>query len=129
MQETRESEPSSTTLVVCDDDGTLLRLRDYLVRVGFSVLATRSLEHAWREAQRCAALVLMADDFDTGEVAAGLLRMLATPPNPFVIIVSSMRQQFEAVALFERPGSLVIIPKPAWGWTIVDLLRGRGREA
>jgi len=73
-------------------------------------------------------MVLLADDFDPGDVVAGLLGMLARPPTPFVIIVTSARRQLEPIALFEQADSVVIIPRPAWGWTIVDLLRGRRRR-
>ena len=125
IPEARDREPTPATLVVCDDDGTLLRLREYLTKAGFSFRGARKLADAWRQARSCASMVLMADDFDTGEVVAGMLGMLARPPKPFVVIVTSARRQLEPIALLEQPGSVVIIPRPAWGWTIVDLLRGR----
>ena len=83
--------PSPATLVVSDDDGTLLRLREYLTKAGFTFRGARRLSDAWREARTCASMVLMADDFDPGEVVAGLLAVLARPSKPFVVIVTSTR--------------------------------------
>src|SRR5688572_4936601 len=87
--------PSDTTLVVCDDDDTLVRLRDYLGRSGVPTKATRRLEVAWAEAASCAALVLLPDDFDTGAVSDGLCRVLSRWPCPLVIIVTAVRQHLE----------------------------------
>jgi hypothetical protein len=124
--QTPTSRSTSTTLIVCDDDTTLIRLRHYLERGGVRARATRLLQDAWREAPRCAALVLMADDFDLREVAAGLYGLCSRSPTPFVIIVTSVRQHFEpTIQSFDHPESVVIIPKPAWGWTILDLIRSR----
>src|SRR6187401_848663 len=53
--QTPTSRSTSTTLIVCDDDTTLIRLRHYLERGGVRARATRLLQDAWREAPRCAA--------------------------------------------------------------------------
>jgi hypothetical protein len=114
----------SSALLVCDDDDTLIRLRDYLVRAGVPTRATRQLAEAWQPASG-EAIVLLPDDFDTGEVTDGLSRLLSCPPAPFVILVTAGPRLFEP--LIQSLGSLdsvVIMPKPVWGWTILELLRG-----
>jgi hypothetical protein len=118
--------PSPPTLVVCDDDDTLIRLRDYLVRAGVETRATRRLGDAWgRPASEC--IVLLPDDFNAGEVTDGLVQLLSSASSPFVIVVTADPRLYEP--LIESLGnreSVVIMPKPVWGWTILDLLRQRG---
>jgi hypothetical protein len=112
-----------STLVVCDDDDTLLRLRDYLSRAGVQTRATRQLTDVRKPSSE--AIVLLPDDFDVREVTDGLTRLLSRPQVPFLIIVTAGPRLFES--LIEKLGkadSVVIIPKPVWGWTILDLLRG-----
>jgi hypothetical protein len=115
-------------MIVCDDDDTLIRLRDYLVRAGVQTLATRRLADAW-EQPTSLSIVLMPDDFDAGEVTDGLCHLLARTPNAIVIIVTAVPRLFEPlIESLVNPESFVIMPKPVWGWTILDLLRqGSGR--
>jgi len=112
-----------SALVVCDDDDTLLRLRDYLLRAGVQTRATRRLCDAWQASGE--AIVLLPDDFDTGEVTDGLSRVLSRSPAPFIIIVTAVARLFEPlIQSLDSAHSVVIMPKPVWGWTILDLLRG-----
>jgi len=112
-----------STLVVGDDDDTLLRLRDYLVGAGVQTRATRQLTHLWKPSSE--AIVLMPDDFDAGEVSDALRRLLSRPQPPFLIIVTAGPRLFALLReSLGKTDSVVIIPKPVWGWTILDLLRG-----
>jgi len=114
----------SSALVVGDDDDTLLRLRDYLVRAGVQTRATRQLDDAWKSPSS-QGIVLLPDDFDAGEVTDGLTRLLSRPPAPFIIIVTAGPRLFEPlIEGLGSPLSVVVMPKPVWGWTILDLLRG-----
>jgi hypothetical protein len=111
-----------SALVVGDDDDTLLRLRDYLLRAGVPTRATRSLCDAWSSSGE--AIVLLPDDFDSGEVTDGLSRVLSRPPVPFIIIVTAAARLFEPlIQSLDSAHSVVVMPKPVWGWTILDLLR------
>ena len=119
---------SLTALIVCDDDDTLIRLREYLTRAGVEARATRRLSDAWGE-RASGAVVLMPDDFDMGEVTDCLRRLLSRVPAPLVIVVTAAPSRFEPlVRRFGAPNSVVVMPKPVWGWTILDLLRSRGGE-
>jgi hypothetical protein len=127
---TQSSSTDPRTLVVGDDDDTLIRLRDYLVRAGVEARATRQLAEAWtRPASEC--IVLLPDDFNAGEVTDGLVQLLSSASSPFLIVVTACPRLYEP--LIESLGnreSVVIMPKPVWGWTILDLLRqGRGTTA
>jgi hypothetical protein len=111
-----------STLVVCDHDDTLLRLRDYLGQAGVQTRATRQLADVWKPSGE--AIVLLPDDFDVGDVTDGLSRLLVRPQAPFLIIVTAGPRLFAPlIATLGKADSVVLIPKPVWGWTILDLLR------
>jgi hypothetical protein len=120
---TERAEPKPSALIVSDDDDTLLRLRDYLVRAGVETEATRRLGDVWgRSASQ--SIVLLPDDFDAGEVTGGLEQLLLRASSPFVIIVTAGPRSYEPlIESLGNPPSVVIVPKPVWGWTILDLLR------
>jgi hypothetical protein len=121
-------EPNLCAMVVCDDDDTLMRLRDYLVRAGVETQATRRLADAWTQPERV-SIVLLPDDFDAGEVTDGLCNLLVRSPSPLLIVVTTAPRLFEPlIESLGNPESVVIMPKPVWGWTILDLLR-QGRDA
>jgi hypothetical protein len=120
---TERAEPKPSALIVSDDDDTLLRLRDYLVRAGVETEATRRLGDAWG-GSASQSIVLLPDDFDSGEVTGGLGQLLLRTPSPFVIIVTAGPGSYEPlIESLGNPSSVVIVPKPVWGWTILDLLR------
>lgn len=125
IHSTQGSSPSPRTLVVGDDDDTLIRLRDYLVRAGVEARATRRLAEAWgRPANEC--VVLLPDDFSVGEVTDGLVELICRASSPFLIVVTAGPRLYEPlIEGLGRRESVVIMPKPVWGWTILDLLRQR----
>jgi hypothetical protein len=111
------------TLVVGDDAELLVQLCDYLARAGVQARATRVLAEAWRR-ESAEAVVLFPDDFDAGDVTDGLSCVLSRAASPLVIVITAGPRLFEP--LIESLGgaeSVVILPKPIWGWVILDLLR------
>lgn len=119
----QSSAPSPRTLVVGDDDDTLIRLRDYLVRAGVEARATRQLAEAWAwPANEC--VVLLPDAFDAGEVTDGLVELLSRASSPFLIVVTAGPRLYEPlIEGLPHRESVLIMPTPVWGWTILDLLR------
>lgn len=110
-------------LIVGDDADLLGQLRAYLSHAGVEARTTRRLDDAWRKGS-AAAIVLFPDDFEAGEVTDGLSRLLTRSQCPRVIVITAGPRLFEP--LFERlaaSDSVVILPKPVWGWAILDLLR------
>jgi len=115
--------PCSDALIVCDDAELLTQLCDYLIRAGVPVRGTRRLGDAWLRGGS-EALVLLPDDFDAGEVTDGLSRLLSLARCPLVIVITAGPRLYEPlVEGFGSPESVVLMPKPVWGWTILDLLR------
>jgi hypothetical protein len=111
-------------LIVGGDAELLGQLRDYLSRAGVHARATRQLDDAWRRGS-AEAVVLFPDDFEAGEVTDGLSRLLTRSPCPRVILVTAGPRLFEPlIDCLDAREFLVIVPKPVWGWVILDLLRG-----
>jgi hypothetical protein len=111
-------------LIVGDDADLLGQLRDYLSRAGVRARASRRLGDAWRSGS-ATAVVLFPDDFDTGEVSDGLSLLLARGPCPRVIIITAGPRLFEPlIESLAARDAVVLLPKPVWGWAILDLVRG-----
>ena len=112
-----------STLVVGEDEELLVQLRDYLMHAGVRAQATRRLAEAWRR-ESGEAVVLFPDDFDAGEVTDGLSSLLSRRARPLVIVITAGPRLFEPlIESLGCPESIAILPKPVWGWAIVDLLR------
>src|SRR5262245_28687104 len=110
--------------IVCDDEETSRLLTKYLLTAGTRARATHRLAEAWQLDSAGEALVLLPDDFDAGEVSDGLLRVLSRSPTPLVIIITAVPQHFEPlIKSSASPNAVVILPKPIWGWTVLELLR------
>jgi hypothetical protein len=119
----RSARLATGALIVGDDADLLGQLHDYLTRAGVETRATRRLDEAWRRGS-AEAIVLFPDDFDTGEVTDGLSLLLARSRCPRVIVITAGPRLFELlIECLAARGSVVIMPKPVWGWAILDLLR------
>jgi len=119
----RPGEALLNALVVCDDPHTSTQLRDYLNRAGVRARATHRLDDAWQQ-DSGEAIVLLPDDFDAGGVTDGLSRLLSRSPSPLVVVVTAGPRLFEPfIQSWGSPDSVVVMPKPVWGWTILDVLR------
>ena len=99
---------------------TLDGLKWYLSRVGLSARATRRLEDGDREP--CAAMVLFPDEFSFDHVERELIRLRRDSPDLLLVLVTSELKRYAAIANGGGRAP-VLIPKPAWGWSILDAIR------
>jgi DNA-binding NtrC family response regulator len=113
----------ASVLIVCDNDETLLGLRNYLTGAGIAARATRDVADALKQSASVDALVVFPDDFDTGDVMDRLLQLLPSSGDRFVIVVTAESQSFASLLQAAGDTRSVIIPKPVWGWTILEVLR------
>ena len=119
-------EEQMNVLIVCDNDETLLGLRGYLIGAGVNAHATRRLSDAWGQSGTVEAMVLFPDDFDPQEVSDGLTRSLQKFPRTLAVVVTGDPQRFNSLVAGFR--SSVVMAKPAWSWTILDVLRANWLE-
>jgi hypothetical protein len=104
---------------------TLDGLKWYFSRRGLSARATRRLADADHEP--CTAIVLFPDEFPFDDVQRALHRFRRDRPDLLMVLVTSALERHAAIAV-DAESLTIIIPKPAWGWLILEAIRA-GIEA
>jgi hypothetical protein len=122
----RQSSKSSYVRVVADNPQTIERLHSYFTRAGVPSSATRELGAVSSVPLAATAVVLFPDDFEPSDVNAILLALRRARPKLLIVLVTGAPQYF-GVALAPDGRSVLplVLPKPAFGWTILDAIRAR----
>jgi hypothetical protein len=95
----------SYVTVVANNPQTLEDLYSYFTQVGVTSNGTRELDAAALTPAGGTALVLFPDEFEQADVEAAILALRRARPK--LLIVPR------------------VLPKPAFGWTILDAIQGR----
>lgn len=122
------SKKSLSVTVVASHPGTLEGLELYLHGAGVFANGTRMVDRVLEMTPpACAAVILFPDDFPEEAVVKALAALQRERPNVLAVIVSQEPQRFEHVAGTRGSQDLapLVIPKPAWAWTILDAVRAR----
>ena len=110
--------------IVSDNAETLDGLETYLQRAGLTTNGTRHLDKACEMTPATSAVVLLfPDDFASAEVVAALATLAAERPKVLRVLVTREPKRYDAMPL--PPGAIValVVPKPIFGWTILDAIR------
>lgn len=100
---------------------TLDGLQAYLRGAGITARSTRALDDCVKLAPATTlAFVLFPDDFPWENVVATLAELAAQRPDALSVLVTAQPNRFEEVAVPERA---LVVPRPVWGWKILDALR------
>ena len=106
--------------IVASSAETLDGLQTYLSLTGSCARGTRGLDDLGREP--CTAVVLFPDEFSATDVLRELARLRLERPLVLTLLVTS-----EPVRYLENSSAKglapIVIPKPAWGWSILDAIR------
>lgn len=125
----RASANPSFVMVVADNPETLETLDSYFTRVGVTSVGTNQLGDASGVPSSASALVLFPDDFQHGAVESFIVAVRRSRPHLLVLLVSAAPQLFGAAVGPDGHSLLpVVLPKPAFGWTILDAIRNRPKE-
>jgi DNA-binding response OmpR family regulator len=109
--------------IVSRNPETVEGLARYLEEAGAITSSTSALVRAPAVGAPTSALVIFPDDYPLDGILSTLARCRAeTPALPLVIVTRSPRQ-FDAFAFADEGALTVVIPKPAWSWTILDAIR------
>jgi hypothetical protein len=122
----RRSSARPHVVIVSDNGETLDGLQGYLQRAGMAARGTRQLSDALLDLESTTAVVVFPDDFAADEVMAVIASLARALPRVLRILVTRDPSRFQTLAPSnETQTPPVIIAKPAWGWTILDTIRGR----
>lgn len=111
--------------IVSTNRETLDGLEAYLRAAGLTTRGTRELEEiAHLSPSARTAIVLFPDDFRWELVVATLAELTAVrrKPSALPVLVTANPKRFELLVLGQPA---LIVPRPAWGWTILDAIRSR----
>lgn len=117
----RTREPS--VLVVSRNVETVESLRQYLTGAGIETAGGDSMEALAKHKPRRGrtGLVLFPDDFPLDAVDREISAIDRRAPRSTVVLVTSTPKRFA-----DRAGAkLVVLPRPAWAWAILDAINGR----
>jgi hypothetical protein len=117
--------PSYVT-VVADNPQTLDGLHAYFQAAGVASNGTPKLADVSLVPSAATAVVLFPDDFQRGEAEATIVSLRRARPKLLIVVVTGAPQHLGAA--LEPDGHSVpplVLPKPAFGWTILDAIRGR----
>lgn len=113
----------AAAIVVAANPETLDGLEGYLRGAGVVARCTRDLDDCARlasEAGGRVAVVLFPDDFRRDRVVTALDELGRTRTLAKAVLVTSHPRELEKLPSAE---GVVILPRPAWGWTILDAIR------
>jgi hypothetical protein len=113
--------PNEEVTIVSRNAETLGTLRSYLRDAGVTARCLRGLVGCADAAgSRTIALVLFPDDFAWELVIATMAELASKHPTALPVLVTAHPQRFVDLTSSE---TVVILPRPAWGWTILDAIR------
>ncbi len=107
--------------VVAESRETLDGLHSYLQRAGIPSSGTRRLGELEALAGDASAMVIFPDELHTVTVSSLVSELLRDRPHLLVILVTGTPHAFQFAQVPAR--RVIVLPKPAFGWTILDALR------
>jgi hypothetical protein len=117
--------PADVTIVASNSE-TLGELRAYFRRAGIAARGVRSLDAFLRDDRaRRHPCILFPDDFPRDVVMATLADFTDGAPGALAILVTAHRHRF---AQLPANGSVLVVPRPVWAWTLVDVLRAHAPQ-
>jgi hypothetical protein len=112
--------------IVTGNPETLDGLELYVRRAGASTNGTRRIgELVEMTPEIASAVVLFPDDFEWDAVVSGLTQLRTERPKVLPVVVTSDARRFELLPVMQGGIPPLVIPKPVWGWTILDSIRAR----
>ncbi len=115
---------AGSVAIVSDNADTLDGLQQYLAAAGVACRSTRVLDDAGAKPGVASVLILFPDDFPPGQVLEMLRTLRQTRPRVLTLLVTREPGRFrEAAAPDGRSRPPIVLPKPVFGWAILDAIR------
>lgn len=113
--------------IVSNNAETLDGLQSYFARVGVPSHSTRSIHDLAAVAPAAAtATVIFPDDFAEAAVLELLGEIRRKRPRLLTLLVTRTPQRLRtALGKHGHSPALIVLPRPSFGWDILDVIRGR----
>jgi hypothetical protein len=108
--------------IVANNEGTLRGLQDYFAEAGVEAQGTRAIAELSGLGPATTAVVLFPDDFDDEDVTRTLAMLRRSRPRVLIVLVTREPQKFPDGA-DGRARAPLVLPKPSFGWSILDAIR------
>jgi len=117
--------------IVSANPETLDGLQTYLGDAGVPSHCTRAIRDIERVAPPCAtATIIFPDDFEHEDILALVRALRRRRPHILSLIVTREPQRFfEATKPDGRSVPPTLLPKPSFGWDILDAIRAHADES
>ena len=126
MPASRSTKPALHITIVADNPETLDGLEAYLRRAGASTNGTRCIEKLADATPPSSSVVLLfPDDFKPDSVMSALATLRRRRPGTLPVLVTREPRRFESLPPTKGGIVPLVVPKPVWGWTILDAIRTR----
>jgi hypothetical protein len=109
--------------IVSKNPQTLGSLAVYLQRSGATTVGTGEVEGSVHVATGATAIVVFPDDFDWDDVVLAMTECLLAHPRTLPVFVTRAPQRFDTLCWPDGGATPLVVPKPAWGWTILEAVR------
>lgn len=108
-------------VIVSNNPETLDGLQKYLTDAGLAARCSRNVDECTRAgSSRTVAFVLFPDDFPWDNVVGALATLAEERPLALPVLVTARPDRFERLV---GADSLLLVPRPVWGWAILDAIR------
>lgn len=112
--------------IVTGNPETLDGLELYVRRAGAAANGTRRIgDMVEMTPEIASAVVLFPDDFEWDAVVSALTQLRTERPKVLPVVVTSHARRFELLPVMRGGIPPLVIPKPVWGWKILDSIRAR----
>jgi len=118
-----QSAPAPRVVVVSENPETVDGLQTYFVGVGITAQSVRTLDATASLPERTTAVVVFPDGFGAEDVIGRVQALHKKRPRLLLLLVTRDPRRFSAALADRQDAALVVLPKPAFGWTIVDAIR------
>ncbi|MGZ3472987.1 MAG: hypothetical protein ACXWUG_00860 [Polyangiales bacterium] len=110
--------------VVSNNAETLRSLQVYFDESGVPTHGTRAIADLPTITPATTAVVLFPDDFEGEDVASKIVALRRARPRLLMLVVTRQPHAFEhALAPDGRSRPPLVLPKPSFGWSILDAIR------
>jgi hypothetical protein len=121
-----EPDAGTSVIIVSNNPETLDGLKAYLEQAGIASRSMRRIRDLGKVApSSVAAIVIFPDDFQDEDVLPLLDKLGRARPRLLTLVVTRDPKRFRP-GTPERAALRILLPKPPFGWEIVDALRAHG---